>query len=291
LTFSAIVPDLHHYNGRGGRVFPLWSDPAATKPNIPAKLLEFLAKKYKAAVTAEDIMAYLAAVASNPSFPTRFESDLSQPGLRIPVTASGKLFAEAVELGRTVIWLHTFGERFVDPKNGRPAGPPRLPKDRAPRIPKEGALPAEPGNMPNEIGYDAPKRRLLVGSGFIDNVHPGIWAYEVSGKHVLSQWFSYRRADRDRPIMGDRRPPSKLGEIQPDYWPAEYTTELLNVVNILGLLVELATAQADLLDRICSGKTIPATEFPTTKAVAPIADPKKRRKTIKPGRGQVEFLE
>lgn len=30
-----------------------------------------------------------------------------------------------------------------------------------------------------------------------------------------------RSADRQRPLMGERRPPSKLGEIQPDHWPAE----------------------------------------------------------------------
>ena len=27
ITFSASIPDLHHYNGRGGRVFPLWARP------------------------------------------------------------------------------------------------------------------------------------------------------------------------------------------------------------------------------------------------------------------------
>src|SRR5206468_3800109 len=26
LTFTGCLPDSHHYNGRGGRVFPLWSD-------------------------------------------------------------------------------------------------------------------------------------------------------------------------------------------------------------------------------------------------------------------------
>jgi hypothetical protein len=42
----------------------------------------------------------------------------------------------------------------------------------------------------------------------------------------VSQWFSYRKRNRERPIIGDRRPPSKLGVIQPDHWLAEYTTEL-----------------------------------------------------------------
>jgi hypothetical protein len=70
---------------------------------------------------------------------------------------------------------------------------------------------------------------------------------------VLTQWFSYRKRNRDRPIIGDRRPPSKLGAIQPDHWPAEYTSELLNV---LAMLVEIEPIQAQLLEAICGGPTL-----------------------------------
>lgn len=250
------MPDLHHYNGRGGRVFPLWRDSAATEANLPPKLLEVLARTYKFAVTPEDFLAYLAAVAANPAYTARFQGDLVQPGLRIPVTARAKLFAEAVELGRRVIWLHTFGERYVDAKAGRPAGPPRLPKGRSPRIPKDGAIPDDADAMPDEMGYDEIKNRLMVGAGFIDSVPSAVWRYEVSGKRVLTQWFSYRKKNRERPIIGDRRPPSKLGDIQPDHWLAEYTTELLNVLHVLGLLVDLEAAQATLLEAICEGPSL-----------------------------------
>jgi hypothetical protein len=261
LTFTTLFPDLHHYNGRGGRVFPLWRDRAASEPNLPPKLLAFLGEKYQTTVSAEDLLAYLAAVAAHPAYTARFQADLVKPGLRVPLTADGALFAEAVALGRTVIWLHTFGERFADAKASRPAQPPRLARENAPRIPAEGTIPSEPGAMPDEIGYDATRRRLLVGSGTVENVPPEVWGYEVSGKHVLTQWFSYRKRNRERPIIGDRRPPSKLGTIQPDHWLAEYTTELLNVLHVLGRLVELEGPQAELLDRICSGPTIAADEL------------------------------
>ena len=85
-----------------------------------------------------------------------------------------------------------------------------------------------------------------------------MWRYEVSGKRVLGQWFSYRKKNRERPIIGDRRPPSKLGDIQPDHWLAEYTTELLNVLNVLALVVEMEPGQAQLLEEICDG---PILEF------------------------------
>jgi hypothetical protein len=257
LTVSGLIPDHDHYKGSfAGRVFPLWRDSAATTPNLPPKLLEFLSKKYKMAVTAEDFLAYLAGVAANPAYTARFQHDLAQPGLRIPITARPKLFARAVELGRRVIWLHTFGERFSDPMADRPPGPPRLPKERAPRIPKSGAIPDDSDSMPDEIDYDETRRRLMIGRGFIDNVPPAVWRYEVSGKRVLTQWFSYRKQNRKRQIIGDRRPPSKLGDIQPDHWLAEYTTELLNVLHVLTLLVEIEPAQAKLLEAICGGPTL-----------------------------------
>jgi hypothetical protein len=256
-TFTSSIPDYDHYKGSfGGRVFPLWRDAAATTPNLPPKLLESLSKQYATTVTAEDFLAYLAGVAANPAYTARFHHDLAQPGLRIPMTAEPKLFAQAVELGRRVIWLHTFGERFADPKANRPPGPPRLPKRRAPRIPKDGAIPDNPESMPDEIQYDEAKHRLLIGTGFIDNVPAAVWQYEVSGKRVLTQWFSYRKKNRERPIIGDRRPPSKLGDIQPDHWLAEYTTELLNVLHVLTLLVDMEPTQAELLEEICGGPTL-----------------------------------
>ncbi|HEX6377206.1 MAG TPA: type ISP restriction/modification enzyme [Allosphingosinicella sp.] len=108
---------------------------------------------------------------------------------------------------------------------------------------------------------NASLRRLRIGSGFIDNVAPEVWRYEVSGKNVLRQWFSYRKKSRERPRIGDRRPPSRLGEIQPDRWLPEYTTELINLLNVLGRLVDLEPSQAELLGRICEGPLIPATQF------------------------------
>src|SRR5690606_17530519 len=111
----------------------------------------------------------------------------------------------AAELGRTIIWLHTFGERFAGPKGERPRHPPRLPRAQAPRISTKGAIPQTSDAMPDHIDYDAAKRRLLIGTGYVDNVSPEVWAYEVSGKQVLRQWFSYRKANRERPIVGTRR--------------------------------------------------------------------------------------
>ena len=102
---------------------------------------------------------------------------------------------------------------MIDAAHDRPEGPPRLPAGRAPVVTKEGTISSEPSEMADTLGYDAEKNRLLVGTGFIDNVLPAVWRYEVSGKQVLLQWFSYRKKHRERPIIGNRRKPSPLGDV------------------------------------------------------------------------------
>lgn len=261
LCATALIPDLHHYNGRGGRAIPLWLDHSGEVPNIRPGLLAELGRRYGRPVSAEDVFVYIAAVAAHPAFTARFLDDLKQPGLRIPITASRDDFVEAVDLGRTVIWLHCFGERFVDSAAGRPAKAPRLPPGTAPAIPARGTIQTISGEMPDHIEYDAASRRILIGEGYVEHVPPGVWNYEISGKHVLRQWFSYRKKTRERPLIGDRREPSPLGDIQPERWPAEYTTELLGVLNVLGCLVELEPKQSDLLNRICAGPIISFTEL------------------------------
>ena len=268
ITFTSLIPDLHHYNGRGGRVFPLWANADATIPNLKLALLNFLSQIYNLDVTPEDAFAYIAAIAANPHYTDRFRQDLTTPGLRIPITADPELFREAAELGKRILWLHTYGDRMADREQDRPLRAPQLPKDRRPTIPKDGAIPDDPDHMPNTIGHDPDRDRLLVGDGYINNVTAAMWNYEVSGKQTIVHWFSYRKQDRSRPIIGNRRPPSPLNQIQPDRWLAEYTTELLNLLNILGLLIDLEPQQADLLDRICASDIISVDQLQEENALA-----------------------
>jgi hypothetical protein len=268
LTLSSAIPDLHHYHGRGGRVFPLWRDAAATSPNVKPALLGHLAAWLRRTVRPEDFMAYLAAVLAHPAFTSRFAADLQRPGLRVPLSAAPELFDGAVTLGREVAWLHCYGERFADPGAGRPHGPPRMPRGTGPTVPAGGTIPGVPEPLPDVIDYDPARRRLIVGSGFVDNVAPEVWAYEVSGRSVLRQWFSYRRGDRTRPVIGDRRPPSPLDRIQPDHWLPEYTEDLLNLLHVLGRLVALEPQQAALLDAICGGPLFDAVGLEAVGALA-----------------------
>jgi hypothetical protein len=262
LSFTGLIPDLHHYKGSfGGRVFPLWRDASATTSNVKHVVLSRWSTALGRTVTGPDVFAYIAALLAHLAFTARFKADLVRPGLRVPMTADARLYDEAVALGREVAWLHCYGERFADPSEGRPAGPPRLPKAEAPTIPIGGAIPMTAEDFPNEIDHDATLSRLHVGKGYIDNVPRAVWAYEVSGKQVVKQWFSYRKKDRTRPIIGDRRPPSPLDRVQPDHWLPEYTSDLLDLLHVLGRLVKLEPAQADILERVCAAPLLPPSLF------------------------------
>ena len=187
VTFTPYIPDLDHYRGSfGGRAFPLWRDGKATS-NFPSSLERTVSEQIGLTVSPEDLFSYIAAIVANPAYTARFRKDLSTPGLRVPITANASLFQETAEVGRRVLWLYTFGERMNHVSRGRPEGPPRLPPGRAPVVPKEGTISSKPEEMPDTLAYDAGKRRLLVGAGFVDNVLPAVWEYEVSGKQVLAR--------------------------------------------------------------------------------------------------------
>lgn len=250
ISFSDLIPDLHHYKGNfGGRAYPLWRNSEATVSNIKPSLLAHLSLFYGRTITPEDFLAYIAGVMAHPAFTARFRADLVRPGLRLPITTDAELFERAASLGREVIWLHTYGERMVDEDAGRPQGPPRI-ANNGPTIPRAGTIPSTSEDFPNELRYDAAARRLFVGKGYVDNVSQDMVDYDVSGMNVLNQWFSYRKKDRRRPIIGDRRPPSPLSDIQPDHWLAEYTSDLLDLLHVLGRLVALEPAQAEVLEDI-----------------------------------------
>ncbi|MGC5026994.1 type ISP restriction/modification enzyme [Tsukamurella sp. DT100] len=253
VTFSGLVPDLDHFRGNhGGRAFPLLAD-GVTVPNTAPGLLSLLTARYGFAVSGPDLMAYLACLLAHPGFLIRVKDEFSSPGIRVPLTGSGELFARCVELGRRVIWLHTYGTRFTDPAAGRPASAPRIAAGQAPSV--VAAIPSDPDSMPNELGYHAAQEELRVGYGRVANVTEGMWDYQVSGVNVLHKWFSYRKHDRERPVIGDRRV-SDLMKIQTDHWLADYTSELIDLLNVLGLLCELEPQQDALLAEVVVGPLI-----------------------------------
>ncbi len=239
LVFSALIPDLHLFNGRGGRALP-FLHPDGT-PNLAPGLLAALSTTLGTDVTASDLLTYIAGVVAHPAFARTFADELTTPGIRIPLTSSPDLWSNAVTLGEEVVWLHTFGEAF--PGANRPASSVRFPVDD----PRQPLAQIAITTMPEAMTYDETRRIVRLGDGEIGPVNPAVWKYAVGGKNVLKSWINYRKA-----VPGGKKT-SPLDYLHVEAWDPDWTTELIDLLTVLTRLIELEPAQAELLEKVLEG--------------------------------------
>ncbi|MFQ6009413.1 MAG: type ISP restriction/modification enzyme, partial [Candidatus Zixiibacteriota bacterium] len=246
---TALIPDLHHFRGSfgGAHIIPLWRDATVTRANITSGVLETLAQTYGHHISPEDFFAYCYAVLATPRYVQRFWDELTIPGPRVPITRDAALFAQSVELGRRLLWLHTYGERFV-PQGNKPG---KVPPGKA-RC-KVGT-PATPEAYPEDFSYNAASRELHVGKGVFSYVRPEVWKFSVSGLQVVKSWLAYRMRKRAG------RKSSPLDEIRPTVW--QFDEELLDLLWVLDATVDLLPSLAKMLDEILAGELFEAKNLP-----------------------------
>ncbi|QDL70757.1 hypothetical protein DNK48_16575 [Streptomyces malaysiensis subsp. malaysiensis] len=273
LVFSALIPDMHYFNGRSGCARPLYRDAQGESANNAPGLLDVLSRRLATPPTPEDLLAYIAGVVAHPAYTERFRENLEDPGIRVPLTGDVRLWDRAVRLGRRVLWLHTYGDRFADQAEGRTRERLRLPSGR-PRCVVE--IPDTEEGMPQALRYEPEEQRLWVGSGCIAPVPLSTREYQVSGMNVLDKWFGYRRKEP----AGKRR--LELDHVVARRWSPDWTTELLTLLNILGLLVQEEPAQREVLEAVCSGPLISVQDL-TEEGVLPA--PRHALKPVKPAAG------
>jgi predicted helicase len=134
ITFAALVPDMHYFQGQhGGRVQPLYRDAAAAIPNIAPRLLNYLQQVLGRNLDSEDLLAYVAAVVADSGYSRRFRNDLAIPGVRVPLSADSKVWDETIALGSQVASLHTLATRYPNPTPYQLL-PSRPPGGSSPRI-------------------------------------------------------------------------------------------------------------------------------------------------------------
>jgi hypothetical protein len=174
----------------------------------------------------------------------------------VPLTSDPALFVEAVTIGRRLLRLQTFGERFTE-ADGAAGGIPRA--DGAGWAKAVTTMPATTA----DITYDASRQTIVIGDGEITGVRPDVWAFSVSGMQVLPKWLGYRtRKGTGRAATQ----PKPLDLIRPESWVDDWNDELIDLVSILTATVDLQTAQADLLDRIVAGPLVAASDLPEPTA-------------------------
>lgn len=248
---TSLVPDLDFFCGRGAKdVIPLWCDAQAKQPNVTQGVLDVLTRQYGYPVSAENLFAYAYAILASPEYVRRFWDELTIPGPRLPITQDGTLFKQAVELGCKLLWLHTYGERFVPQE--QPVG--RIPPGEA-RCLK--GTPTSPQDYPGSYRYDAGNQKLYVGegefAGEFETVRPEVWEFSVSGLQVVKSWLDYRMKHRAG------RKSSPLDDIRPASW--QFDEELLDLIWVLEHTVNLYPDLTKLLHDIVQSSLFTAADF------------------------------
>lgn len=250
LTACSTLPDLHHFRGSfGGKdVIPLYRDAAGVVPNVTAGLLNALGKHYDATPSAEDLAAYVYAVLGGQSYTRRFWSELETPGPHVPITKEGKIFADTAKLGRKLIWLHTYAERFRGDDRGDevPAGQAKIIK----------GVSDSPTSYPEAHSFDLANSEITVGNGRFGPVTTEVWDFEVSGLKVVQSWLGYRMKKR----AGKKSSP--LDEIRPERWTPRMSEELLELLWVLEATLGMEADLETQLNRIVDGSCFTAAELP-----------------------------
>jgi hypothetical protein len=250
LTACAEIPDLHYFSGRGQKdTVPLYRLADASEANVLPGLLKGLGKKYSKVVTPEDFLAYVYGTLAQPSFTSRFAKELETRELRVPITKDAVLFEQLRAVGAHLLWLHTYGERFV-PKGKQRGSIPRG-KTKCTK-----AVPGDADGYPESFEYNATTNTLNVGDGRFAPVSQEVYEFEVSGLKVVQSWLKYRMKN------GAGKNSSPLNHIHPSCWTGQFTTELLELLWVLEATVGGYPEQARLLKNIVKSDLFHADELP-----------------------------
>ena len=158
-----------------------------------------------------------------------------------------------MEHGRKLLWLHTYGERFV------PAGeqPGRIAAGAAKSL---KGIPTAADAYPEIFGWtpdanDASQGVLQVGEGQLAPVSRAVYEFSVSGYRVVQSWLGCRMKQRSG------RKSSLLDDIRPSAWTAELSQELRQLLWVVEATVAMQPKLNELLATILAGQTLAADQL------------------------------
>lgn len=268
LYISSLIPDMNSFKGsEGGRTHPTLT--IGGTPNLTESAAQMLRERFGDNAPG-DLVYYLAALTGHPGYVRTFDEPLQQAGIRVPLTADPELWERAVQLGKQVVWLHTYGER------GEPLPGMKylhqLPKDADytlpnPTVDMGKTMPEKkPSFSPDPVTGSLSEEQNIPVTGTVsfgrarcENVEKRVFDYTIGGNQVLGLWAKYRLK---KPIV---RQSSPLDEIVQREWPEAWSEEYERLLYTLTHLVHLEPAQEKLLDEVLAGEQIFREEFVDTE--------------------------
>jgi len=117
---------------------------------------------------------------------------------------------------------------------------------------------AQSDEYPESFNYDADTETLHVGTtGQFGPVSAAVWAFSVSGLHVIDSWLGYRMKKRAG------RSSSDLDTIRPDVW--SFDMELIHLLWMLETTLDRTARATELLRQVVEGPLFMATQLPSPK--------------------------
>ena len=266
LYFSALIPDMDAFNNRGGRAHPVLN--VNGTPNLTESAAQMLHERFGDSAPG-DLVYYLAALTGHPGYVRTFDKPLQQAGIRIPLTADPELWEHAVQLGKQIVWLHTYGERG-EPLPGMqylhqlPEGAdytlPTPTVDMGKTMPeKKPSFSPDPVDSLSEEKNNPAMGTVSFGQARCENVEKRVFDYTIGGNQVLGLWAKYRLKKPETKWS------SSLNDIVQREWPEAWSEEYERLLYTLTHLVHLEPAQEKLLDEVLAGEQIFREEFVDTE--------------------------
>lgn len=253
------LPDQHCFNGRGGRVLPLFH-PDGT-PNIAPGIVEHLSTTIDSAITPQQFADYVIGVVANPAYTAEFCVELDAPGIRVPITTSRHLFLDAADLGSAVRSCMSLVASVESASPAHEAG--TLPSYQTP----------VGRTAPEDYSYDPQLHQLHVGTGTWNRVSPEVYSYEVGGRKVVQSWLDYRTASP----TGSSDSTGLAGIVE-SRWLPEWSEQLTALLRSLTRLVGLADRQAAILAEIVAAPQLETEDL--TAVLPPSSNTRKARRRI-----------
>lgn len=259
LYFSALIPDMNSFKGsEGGRAHPVLT--VSGIPNLTESATQMLRERFGNNAPG-DLVYYLAALTGHPGYVRTFDEPLQQAGIRVPLTADPALWERAVQLGKQVVWLHTYGERGEPLPGGVDYALPTPTVDMGKTMPEK-----KPSFSPDPVTDSLSEEENIPVTGTVsfgkarcENVEKRVFDYTIGGNQVLGLWAKYRLK---KPEV---RSSSPLDYIVQREWPEAWSEEYERLLYTLTHLVHLEPAQEKLLDEVLAGEQIFREEFVDTE--------------------------
>ena len=194
----------------------------------------------------------------------RFERELRTRKLCVPITKDLALFEKVRKAGSRLLWLHTYGDRFVPTGKSARRVPPGTAK----------CVDAIPG-VAEEFTYSDANQTLRISGGAFAPVAPAVYEFEVSGLRVVQSWLKYRMRN------GSGRKSSPLDDIRPRRWTSQFTRELLELLWVLEATVAAYPEQERLLEAVLASDCLQADELP------PVPEEMRKPPRARPTRGDL----